>query len=218
MEFVTYRSFTDADRAMAMSHILQANDIPHTIAEDRESLDSLYGDKQFRQHFFVKIRKEDFHTVDIILLKHSSQFLDTVDHEHYLFTFSNDELYDILAKPDEWNEFDFLLAQRILDSRGEKIDAAIIQKLRDKRLRELAQPDERGAEWIAIGYILAVLGGILGIILGWHVKTFKKTLPDGNRVHAFTANDRMHGLRIMIIGIVVFVLSILYAIATHAQY
>jgi hypothetical protein len=212
MELVTYRSFTESDRAMAMGEILRANEIPHTITEDRESLDSLYGDKQYRRHYFVKIRKEDFHTVDVILLKHSSQFLDTVDHEHYLFTFSNEELYDILAKPDEWNEFDYLLAQRILDNRGEKVDISVIEKLRSDRIKELAKPDEKGQQWIAIGYIFAFFGGVLGIIIGWHLQSFRKTLPDGNQVYAFNANDRMHGFRILVLGIVMMIFWIGYGI------
>src|SRR6187431_3066642 len=40
---------------------------------------------------------------------------------------------------------------------------------------------------------------------GWHLRTFKKTLPNGQRIYVYTTEDRKHGLTMMILGIVMLV-------------
>jgi hypothetical protein len=205
MELVIYKKFFEQDQVNGLVDILKENKIPYLVSEDRESLDSLYGDKQFKQQYFVKIKKADFETVDNILINQAHEHLDTVDKDHYLFTFSNEELYDILSKPDEWSEFDFLLAQKILKDKGEQIDKEKIKKLKNERISELAKPDEKNKGWIYAGYILAFLGGLLGLFIGWHLSTFKKTLPNGERVYGYNVNDRSHGNRILIIGLVMLI-------------
>jgi hypothetical protein len=101
MEFVTYKIFSEQDQANELVDILKESGIEYSVSEDRDSLDSLYGDNQFKQLYFIKIKKQDFETVDNILITQSSKHLDNVDKDHYLFTFTNEELYDILSKPDE---------------------------------------------------------------------------------------------------------------------
>jgi hypothetical protein len=140
MELVIYKKFFEQDQVNGLVDILKENEIAYSVSEDRESLDSLYGDKQFKQQYFVKIKKADFETVDNILINQAREHLDNVDKDHYLFTFSNEELYDILSKPDEWSEFDFLLAQKILRDKGERIGDEQIKNLKNERIRELAKP------------------------------------------------------------------------------
>lgn len=207
MEFVTYRKFYEQDQAQALADILQQHTIEYTITEDRESLDSLYGDKQFSRQYYVKIQQRDFEKADAILAELSAQQINSVDKEHYLFSFTNEELFEILAKPDEWNEFDYQLAQHILRERKIDINADTVQLLKKQRVKELAKPEDQGKTWIYAGYIFAILGGLIGIFIGWHLASFKKTLPSGERVYAFVKTDRSHGYRIVIIGIVMFIIS-----------
>lgn len=70
---------------------------------------------------------------------------------------------------------------------------------------ELAKPDQRNRGWIYAGYFFAFPGGLLGIFIGWHLSTFKKTLPNGEKVYGYNVKDRTHGNRILIIGLVMLV-------------
>ncbi|HEY9046354.1 MAG TPA: hypothetical protein VIN08_10680 [Ohtaekwangia sp.] len=212
-EFVTYRKFYQEDQAKALADILQENSIEYMIAEDRESLDSLYGDKQFSRQFYVKIQQKDFGHADKVLATLSREQINSVDKDHYLFNFTNEELFEILAKPDEWNEFDYQLAQEILKQRKVEINEDVIQLLKKQRVQELAKPEDQGKTWIYAGYIFAFLGGLLGIFIGWHLSSFRKTLPNGERIYAFGKEDRAHGWRILLIGIVMFLVSLYIRLA-----
>jgi hypothetical protein len=205
MEFLTYRTFYEHDRVISLTQILTDNGIEFELTEDRESLDSLYGHKQFGRQFFIKIKQSDFAKADSIILKMSESELETVDKDHYLFGFTDEELFDILSKPDEWNEFDYQLAKKILNERGKEINADTIDLLKKQRINDLAKPDEGQRNWIYAGYVFALLGGLLGIFIGWHLSSFKKTLPNGQRVYGYTQNDRRSGTRILITGIIMFI-------------
>lgn len=202
MELITYKTFYKQEQVNALVALLKENGIEYRITQERESLDSLYGDKVFKRQYFVKIRKEDFATVDSLLIDQSRKLLETVEKDHYLFSFTNEELYDVISKPDEWTPLDYVLAQKILADRGQPIDEKKISQLKNERIKELAKPDKKNREWIYAGYLFAFLGGLLGIFIGWHLRTFRKTLPNGERFHEYDADDRNHGKRILILGIV----------------
>ena len=218
MELITYRKFSEADQVLLLVDILNENNIPYQRIESREGLDLLWGDKQFTKQIIIKIRQDDFQKVDKLLLDQSVNFLDEADKDHYLFGFSNDELYEILTRPDEWSEFDFLLAQKILIERGERIDPAIVHKLKEDRLTALAQPEKRNRVWIYIGYLSAFIGGVFGILVGWHLSTYKKILPDGKRVYEYDPGDRAHGWRMMIVGGIMLIFWILFKMINHDAY
>jgi hypothetical protein len=216
MEFLTYKKFYEQERAEGVASLLKENGIQFEITEDRESLDPwLIGDKNFNRYYFVKIRKEDFIKADALLINESSKELETVDKDHYLFQFTDEELFDILTKPDEWNEFDYQLSKKILKERGKEINPETIELLKKQRIRELATPETGQKNWIYAGYLFSLLGGLLGIFIGWHLSTFKKTLPNGERVFGYAKEDRRHGTRILWIGIVMFIISVTIRIAAN---
>ena len=114
------------------------------------------------------------------------------------------ELYDILLKSDEWNKFDYSLAQKILRDRGKNIDKELLDSLKKQRLEDLAKPDENQKPWIIAGYVFALLGGFLGLIIGYFLWTSKKTLPNGQKVYSYSSNDRKHGKYIFYIALIIF--------------
>jgi hypothetical protein len=212
MTFLNYKKFYEQERVDALTQTLTDNEIEFEIDEERNSLDSLYGDEHFKRYFFVKLKAEDFSKVDKILLETSGKELDSVSKDHYLYGFSDEELFEILSKPDEWSELDFQLSKRILNERGKQISPERLTSLKKERLEELAKPETEGKFWIYVGYISAILGGPLGIFIGWYLSTSRKVLPNGQQVFRYVKSDRQHGRRIWIIGVVMLIFWVVYAV------
>lgn len=88
--------------------------------------------------------------------------------------------------------------------------------MKRSRIEILSKPSKNQTLWVTIGYYTAFLGGIAGIIIGLHLSTHKRTLPNGDRVYDYSESDRKHGTRIFYIGLiclpVLFLLRILYNI------
>jgi mRNA-degrading endonuclease YafQ of YafQ-DinJ toxin-antitoxin module len=208
MGLLVYKRFYEQEIAKGLTEVLAQNGIEFELTEDKESLDSLYGDKQFSKQYFVKIKGDDFRKVDSILHNLSEKELETVDKDHYLYGFTDEELFEIVSKPDEWNEFDFQLSKKILKERGKEINQDTIDLLKKQRLNELAKPEEGQRNWIYAGYLFALLGGLIGVFIGWHLSTYRKTLPNGQQVYGYKQSDRVHGRRIRIIGIIMFIITL----------
>ncbi len=129
--------------------------------------------------------------------------INEVDRDYYLFEFTDEELYEILLKSDEWSAFDYSLAQQILTDRGKSIDKNLLNSLKNERLKDLAKPEGNQKPWIIGGYTFAILGGFLGLIIGYFLWTSKKTLPNGQKVYSYSVNDRKHGKYIFYISLII---------------
>jgi hypothetical protein len=212
IEFITYKKFNEQESLESLTKLLDENSITYELAEDRDSLDSLYGHKHFNRVFYVKIKKEDFPKADDAVIEYAKHELNTVDGDYYLFKFSGNELFDILSKPDEWSEFDYQLARKILQERGEDIDDKVLADLKSKRISEIAKPLSASSTIIYAGYIMSLLGGIIGVFIGISLATTKKTLPDGHVVYVYSENDRRHGMWISVIGMAILIFVIVLKI------
>ncbi|NJM80645.1 MAG: hypothetical protein HC854_15410 [Flavobacterium sp.] len=209
MNFVTYRKYPDKDTAIYIANLLKNNSIANEFIENKSTLDSNFSSRLIDE-FEVKIQKEDFVRADEIVLNDTEEYLKKLPDDYYLFSFANDELMEIIQKKDEWNELDYLLAINILKSRGIDISQEEISQMRNKRIAELKKPEKSSTLWIDAGYCFAILGGLLGFIIGYLLLTQKKTLPNGERVFAYTLADRKHGKRILYIGVFFFLFYIFY--------
>ncbi len=160
----------------------------------------------------VKIQQEDFDKVNELLLQRSSVDINEIDKEYHLFSFADEELVEIVSKPDEWSHYDYSLALKILKERGKEVSPELAAILRKNRVAELARPEPATGIWIAAGYAFALIGGLVGIIMGIHIYSHKKLLPNGDKVYGFKEEDRKHGFAIATIGIGVIVGVVIFEI------
>lgn len=197
LELLTFRRYNDVALSAGLVSILEKNDISYELNESTMVFSaSLAFNEELNKEFVVKIKPEDFERVSELLLEDEAQHIDNVESDYYLFAFSDDELLDVVAKYDEWNAFDVILARKLLSERGIKIDE---EGLKAQRLEVLQKPEEPQNFWIVVGYLSALLAGILGILIGWYLSTSKKTLPNGERIYAYNDVDRTHGQRMLLL-------------------
>lgn len=208
-EFITYRKFNDPGLAEALAEQLRNHGIMHIVEEQFRSFDPTFTfNKEVETDWAVKIKPEDFELASEILKEDAAEDLSIVDKDYYLFTFTDEELMEVISKADEWSAFDFVLARKLLAERGHNLSDAEIETISNQRTEELKAAEPNQSVWILIGYMCAFMGGILGIFIGWFLKSYKKTLPDGERVYGYNENDRRHGRNIFVIGIAVTVIFI----------
>ncbi len=130
--------------------------------------------------------------------------LENVEETYHLFDYSDEELIEIVTKKDEWNKFDYLLAQKILKERGKEINPELLNAINKQRLDSLSVQEESPVWLIIIGYVSAFFAGFLGIFIGGYLMYYKKALPNGDRIYGFKRNDRSHGQNILIISAIAF--------------
>lgn len=209
-DFVTFQRFNDKVAALALAETFKENGIECRLEDVSENFDVSFANNEINKDFRIKLKPIDFEQADTLLLQQAEKDLADIDPGYYIFDFSDEELKEIIEKQDEWSSLDFLLAKKILKERGVEVNVDQIQTLKEKRLEALAEPEESPRVLIVAGYILAVIGGLIAIIIGAYLSTHKRTLPNGECVFNYTPADRAHGERILIIGVLVLILSAVY--------
>lgn len=218
-EFITYQKFNDIVLANALAESLKSHTIPYLVEEEAPVFDPSFAFREAITEYAVKIKGSDFEQVNQLLAKDEAASIDNVEKDYYLFDFTDDELMELITKADEWSVFDNLLARKILADRGKVITDNDISHIKEQRIEELKEPDAPQTTWVIIGYITAFLGGILGLFIGWHLSSFKKTLPNGEKVYGYSENDRRQGKIILYIAIVMICLfTIVKVIVAYRGY
>ncbi|HET6226606.1 MAG TPA: hypothetical protein VFF27_10025 [Bacteroidia bacterium] len=212
-QFNTFQKFSEPTEALDLLELLKANNINGLFDDNSTSFDPTFSASQLTKEYRVKLLKKDFEPARKLLLTLYASQLENADPNHYLFSFTDEELIEIIHKQNEWSYFDFLLAQKILKDRGKDVSPEQIETLWKERIKELSTPENKQTGWIIVGYLFALTGGLLGIFIGWYLSRHKKTLPDGNVVFAYSASDRKHGYFIFLIGIVSFFVWVVYKLS-----
>ncbi|MCC3158340.1 hypothetical protein LJ737_13915 [Hymenobacter sp. 15J16-1T3B] len=201
-DFQTYQKYPTLAATEPLLALLQQHDVSYRLQEDRATVEPAFAFNEHDRSFLVKLRPADFARADVLQDEANAQLVAATGPEHYLFGFSNEELMDLLVHPDEWSRFDVLLAQRLLRERGQPVSPDTVRLLEQRRHAELNKPPEKQTAWVMLGYVSALLGGLLGLAIGWHLYAHRRRLTTGQLVPAFAAEERVHGLRIVALGVV----------------
>lgn len=197
---LTFRRFSDEQLATDFCTKLNELNIPFEVEDSRNFYDASYAFNPLNREIAVKMAPENFEAAEKALDQYYQSMLDNVDKDYYLFEFSDQELTEIILKPDEWGNLDYQLAQKLLKERGKEVKPEVLELIRKQRNDDLATPDASNNFVVIAGYISAFLGGFFGILVGWHLSYSKKTLPDGRRSFRYRDVDRDHGTRILLIS------------------
>lgn len=201
-EFIAYEKFDTISEVREFIELLKVNNIPYELEDNIEGFDVSFANNELNGGYGVKLLQWDFIRVNELRNQIDIPEVHEIGPDYYLFDFTDDELIELIAKQDEWSPFDFQLAQKILTDRGREIKAHEIAGFKEQRIQELTEPEKPNRALIATGYVLAFFGGIIGIGIGWHLRSNKRTLPNGERVHTFAKSDRDRGTAMIIIGVI----------------
>lgn len=203
--YIKFRTFNNEEDFINFIDILEEHEIIYQTEIFNSTIDPATL-RPVEKDFIVKILSTDFSRVNQIIDEIAAKDVEAIESDYYLFSFSDTELYEILTKPDEWSPLNYHLAKKILRDRGKSIDDTFLQSLKKTRIEDLSKQEESQKSWILFGYAFAIIGGIIGIFIGWYLMSQHKILPNGQRVALFKEKDRQHGTRIFYIGIVMLII------------
>jgi len=210
--WIIFRKLNTLIQAQELETLLNENNIKTVLADNIAPVDITFSGNTLLNEYEIKIDASNFEKAEAVLEKDAESLLEKMDQDYYLLSFTDEELYEVLIKSDEWSIFDYKLAQKILTNRGKTIDHEMLASLKKERLNILSKPEENQRPWIIAGYLFSFLGGGIGIVIGYSLWTSKKTLPNGERIYSYNNADRKQGKTIFIIGLIVFPLALIVKI------
>jgi hypothetical protein len=130
---VTFEKFNDPGLASAIAGKLRKQGIDCVVEKVKPLLEPGFFRNTVEQTIHLKVRDLDLERAHKALEEHYRHQLQDVDPGYYLFGFSDIELLDIIAKPDEWGHFDYVLARQVLAERGLEIPDETLEEIKRQR-------------------------------------------------------------------------------------
>ena len=205
-KYILFRVFRNEDDMKFFTDVFDDCGIDYTIenprADSTDVLSSAYG---------VQVAEDDFERSQNELRSHIAEYFRNAGSEEntLLNEFNDEELLDVIKKPDEWAVEDIVMAQNLLEKRGKHVSDEVVEAYRNKRLEEVRKPKFGGYGTIIIGYIFAFLGGIIGIFLAASLLG-KKRIFNGEKVNVYDKATRTNAIIYLIISILDIIALVVY--------
>jgi len=228
--FLTFHIFTDPTTAENFAATLTQKGI-----EVKVVYDSIYPTKGPSSDVRIKIKQDDFPEASKLLesIQKPALVLKPAD-ESFLLDCTDEELMEIVSKPEEWSYQDVEQAHKILKERGlieephpkpekkkvekikvekpkpvkvEKVKPVKVEKVKVVKEPKVKKPRKKIAlpKSLLFSYIISILICPIGLFIGWQMAYSKKTLPDGTEDFANDEVIRSHGERILLISLIILI-------------
>lgn len=124
-----------------------------------------------------------------------SQYLESeLPEDHFLLTSTDEELVEIVGQSSEWSPFDVAHARRLIAQRG--IDLKKVEAKTAEHMSQLQRGRAASQQLILCGWIFSILGGLIGLGIGWSLAYMKEKTPHGD-YFTYDEESRAAGVKIM---------------------
>lgn len=213
-DILSLRSFAREEEANALIQLLNEHDVNVFLKKDSGGdLDKSFEGENLLHQYHVVLKAEEKSKAEQVLKGIAESMLTDVSEDYYLFSFKDEELIDVITENQEWSEFDVALSTKILKEREIVISEEELVQRRKERIEKLSKPEEGQGLWIILGYIFALLGGFLGLLIGGVLWQTSKKLPNGDKVPRYSPSVRNQGKIIFIISAIILSLGVIMRVS-----
>lgn len=207
-KYHSFELFNSLEQAKELEALLIQNGINCLIKDNASTFNAALGTTS-QQECEVFVLETDLERAKNIIEENVEKQVLVAKDDHYLYEFTNQELYEILLKKEEWSDFDVKLADKILTERGVEDTDELHKSLIEQKREEFSKPEKSKFYLLFFGYFFALFGGILGGPIGGYLYYSYNKLPNGEEIYKFSTRDRNHGKRIMTIGVITSIIWII---------
>jgi hypothetical protein len=207
-KLITFRRIPTFEEAKDIETLLNAAGINTELIDDIPAVDVTFTSRTDQNPVILKIKAEDFDKAQKFIETYDQEIIEGLADDYYLFQFNDEELFDIIHDPEDWGNLDYQLAQSLLRKKGHTIDNEALIKIKEEKLAQSARPESVSKTLINLGYFFALLGGFIGIVIGYSICYSKKTLPNGEQIFVYNQENRRHAKNIFHLGIIFFLVGL----------
>lgn len=215
-DFAFFRDYHSIADAKLFTDMLEEHGIPYLATGAEAVIDEAIVGSGLMPKVVLKLRPEDFSKINAIIAEQIASGAENFS-DHYLQAFSDEELKDIFAHPDEWSVEDFNIAKVVLRQRGVSITDTTIQALREERLTEIRAGKKGSYFWMSLYFVGIIVGAYFGVMyiiagigMGYYYAYGKSTDPDGVRYFVYDAQTRTYGKVILYGGSLLFFAELIF--------
>ena len=200
--YLPLQSFQRLEEAADWVEILEANQIEYHWQESFSGLEDGTVVGPVRRFFALTVKENELAKARNLLKPVAQEWVLRYDESHFLYLYSQQELYEILERPDQWSLEEVEMSRRILRERGFCLTEEEEEWLYQSRLEEVRQTQKRAeTSWIVGLYLFSLIGGYFSIMLAWMFASSKQLDPSGEKFYTYDRWTRKHAKNIMILSL-----------------
>jgi hypothetical protein len=123
-DFIEYQTFQKIENALEIIEILDSNNIPYQIDDSASRFHVIGFGESLINKIALQIRKSDIEKVSVLIRENQT------DEDHYLYTFSDKDIIDVIVNPNDWSSHEISIAQNIFKQRKLILSADEIKNAR----------------------------------------------------------------------------------------
>lgn len=208
--FEENKTFPTFKQAQEYIDLIEKSNIKYVLEKITQVFDPAFAGNTDNGAVVLKLIPTDFFKANKAFEEAQLIDLDDLDKDYYLFSFTDDELMDVIIKKEEWNAFDFALATNLLKERGKEVSSEMLEAVRRQRHKEMSRHLPFPKLLIIAGYIFALFGGLISIFIGLQLLWETKKLPDGSKMYAYDPSVKNHGKLIFSMGMIFLIFTLLF--------
>jgi hypothetical protein len=194
-----FDKFFSQEQALYLQELFQTKGLHPFVQAPMEIFDVATGANTADLYFTLHLPQEEFAKADELIyeeiIKHG------IPTDYYLRAYTNQELHDIIAKPDTWSKQDIAAARILLEEKGEPINYALVSEKAEERFVKLREQVTLKPVTLLLLYGFCVIGSVLGLIIGPMLLFMKNTDYNGKKQLVFSKETREHGLILFILSL-----------------
>jgi len=198
-DLVTVFSYSEPSEASRAAERLEAAGLRCVIRQEHKTFDPTFALRVPLQSVHLMVPASTAARAISTLQADSSE--PVAPTEAFLAEFSDEELKDVIARPDEWSPDVVTAASSLLQERGISVSDQEKVELAQSRAAELRRPEHGDPVWMAVGFTLAIVGGLFGILIGLGYHQLQTREPDGTKRYVYDRATRQRGLTMVLIGV-----------------
>jgi hypothetical protein len=161
-EFKKYLRFPDIETATEFTSVLEKHDIPFELDDVSARFQLVQSTVNIESPFILKIRDEDVDSAGKLFESEIDEEVKNIAPDHYLYTFSDKDILDVIANQSDWTKVEIKLAMQIARERKLDLSAESIKSAKKVTppKRNLTVTMEDKAKYKVYNNILLALLGI----------------------------------------------------------
>ncbi|MBK7854383.1 MAG: DUF4064 domain-containing protein [Bacteroidetes bacterium] len=164
-EFKEYLRLPDVEKATEYTSVLDEHNIPFELEDASQHFSVVLGTSPMDNHFVLKIKDEDMERVEKIFDKEVEKEVKELPPDHYLYTFADKDILDIISNQNDWTKAEVKLAIQIANDRKLDLTAPTIKSAKkvSEKKPEVKLTIESTSSWFWTFGIFTIANGVLRI-------------------------------------------------------
>ncbi len=193
-EFKEYLRFPEIEKATEYTTVLEKHNIPFQLDDSskRAKIISVAIDDPWSDQYILKLRESDIERAEKAFNEELDNEVKLITHEHYLYSFADKDILDVIANQVDWTKEEVKLAMKIANERKLDLTATSIKsakKVPEKTTKKKLSIKESSSWFWTFGF-LSISNSILSKLnINFHLPglTFNQALDTVSKRH--TTNE-----------------------------